>query len=352
MTRLLPSRYILHRGVLIALGLLIVLLAVGSPDRASAQSAALVSNIGETTAANADFRTEKYAQEFTTGSSILGYTLTSVDLDMAFTQSNRATFSVAVHASSNGQPGNRLATLTAPGTLATGVNTFTHTGLDLAPSTSYFVVFDVTSTGTGSGIDVTLSDAESGASGWSINNVAHGRAWNSTGAWSTATTALKIGINGVAKGIGVLVTNFDRVQNFWGTLRFDYAQRFTTGSNPTGYTLTSVDLNIAHAGTVRSTVAVAIYTANGNQLGTKVGDLTAPQAIVSGRNTFTHSGLDLAAPPVTWCSSTPPTAAMTGSWALPTLASPARPVGASTTISLGGPGTPRAHLRISPPPGT
>ena len=52
------SRLILPRGVLIALGLLIVLLAVGSPDRASAQSASetLVSNLDETTRSGADLR--------------------------------------------------------------------------------------------------------------------------------------------------------------------------------------------------------------------------------------------------------------------------------------------------------
>ena len=75
MTSLLPSRYILHRGALIALGLLIVLLAVGSPNRASAQDQILVSNWQwEPSSELGSFRDYDHAQEFTTGSHGLGAT--------------------------------------------------------------------------------------------------------------------------------------------------------------------------------------------------------------------------------------------------------------------------------------
>ena len=150
-----------------------------------------------------------YAQAFTTGSNSTGYTLTSVGLGMDF-GTNRSTFTVAVHASSSGAPGASLGTLSAPGTLANGTNTFTHDGLDLDPTTTYFVVIDTTTQGgfAGSRIRATTSDDEEGATGWSISNAGHFRDWDSTGAWTAGSTdAYKIGVNGVAKPNPALVSN-------------------------------------------------------------------------------------------------------------------------------------------------
>lgn len=112
------------------MGLLVVLLAVGSPERASAQpleDVVLVSNLDETISTYKSAQHWDVAQDFTTGSSS-GYILTSVELDLEFGGGAKPVFTVAVHASSSGQPGSRLATLTAP-TLATGLNKFTHSGL-------------------------------------------------------------------------------------------------------------------------------------------------------------------------------------------------------------------------------
>ncbi len=199
MTRLLPSRYILLPGlVLTVLGLLIVLLAMGSPDRASAQSAALVSNVGKGNTWTVSPRSD-YAQEFTTGSNTLGYTLTSVDIQLAFPSppGTKSVFSVAVHASSSGEPGNRLATLTAPQTIATGNNTFTHTGLDLSASTSYVVVVDGGTTGTGS-IRGTDSNDEDSTAGWIITN-GHKKKTSTGTTWTDDTGALQIRVSGAIK---------------------------------------------------------------------------------------------------------------------------------------------------------
>lgn len=294
MTRLLPSRYILHRGVLIALGLLIVLLAAGSPDRAAAQSGVLVSNLTETVftgVLNVD-----RAQGFTTGSNSAGYTLTSVDLNLSFTTGDKVPFTVAVHASSGGQPGGKLADLTAPGTLATGNNRFTHTGLVLNPATSYFVLMDATASSGDGEFRLTQSDGENGAQGWSIANGSSWRLWNSTGAW-VSTDTMSMRVNGFSGQVESMVSNLaETTYHSAAVLERDYAQQFTTGVNTTGYTLTSVDLDIllSTVGTT-GTFTVAVHASNtSGRPGSQLTPLTPPGTIIDGTNKFTHAGLDLA----------------------------------------------------------
>ena len=57
-----------------------------------------------------------------------------------------ADFTVSVHENDSGAPGTSLGTLTKPtlpATAATGDYEFTHSGIDLAASTTYFIVVDV-----------------------------------------------------------------------------------------------------------------------------------------------------------------------------------------------------------------
>ena len=266
-----------------------------------AQSQSLVSNLTARIHGESDFSRNDFAQEFTTGSSGGGYTLTSVDLNMHFESSNRAAFSVAVHASSNGQPGSSLATLTAPQTLRIGTNMFTHAGLDLDPSTSYFVVIDVSTTGWGTTIRATDSDDESGAAGWTIGNVSRNRVHNATGTWGSHARALSVRISGSVKPVPVTVPDSDLVSNFdegsvsgLGYGFNDVAQGFTTGSSSTGYTLTSVELDLFHEpGESRATFTVAVHASSSGAPGASLATLTSPQPISNGINKFTHTGLDL-----------------------------------------------------------
>ena len=170
-------------------------------------SSVLVSNMGQTAPHSADLSRADYAQGFTTGSNAGGYTLTSVEIDI-FTVRTSTDFSVSIHASEANpnpslprRPSTRLATLTAPGTLTTGANAFTHTGLDLSANTTYFVVVDSNAANTPS-LDVTERPNEDsgGAAGWSIENSNWNRLRASTGTWgNTASRVLLIRVNGSAK---------------------------------------------------------------------------------------------------------------------------------------------------------
>ena len=73
----------------------------------------------------------------------------------------------------------------------------------------------------------------------------------------------------------------------------DTTDAFTTGSNPDGYTLTSVELRTARGSYGAPVFTVGIYTSASDRPGTLVGTLTGPATVVAGINEFTHSGLDL-----------------------------------------------------------
>ncbi len=120
-------------------------------------------------------------QAFTTGTAPGGYKLTSVVLGLS-ASGTRPVFSVQIRTStpvsdskgSRAEPtGTVVGTLTAPATVGSGANTFTAVGgIDLEPSTTYFVVIDVTVPSQGyrwferrEGYDQVAGDA-----GWSIED--------------------------------------------------------------------------------------------------------------------------------------------------------------------------------------
>ena len=169
----------------------------------------LVSNLGEGNTRTIGMEYSDYAQAFTTGSNAAGYTLTSIELGIEWDNANEQppTFTVHVYDSRSGQPGSSLAALTAPQTIVYGFNEFTHAGLDLAASTTYFVVVDVVSRTpalTEPVIRVTLSDGEDGAPGWSIRHRIISRTNTSTGSFDTTNSghSLRMGLKGVIKASG------------------------------------------------------------------------------------------------------------------------------------------------------
>ena len=123
------------------------------------------------------------AQAFTTGSRAAGYTLSSIGLkfdDISSTSTAGRGLLVTLNEEKS-NPGDALCTLSDPATFSsTGVQTFSAptTGTDLCPTlaagTTYFVVVELTDTGT-FGLSLTVSDAEDagGATGWTIGNVGH-----------------------------------------------------------------------------------------------------------------------------------------------------------------------------------
>ena len=137
-----------------------------------AQAAILVSNMGKTEIGDrlADEQTWR-AQPFQTGTSVAaGYVLESVELDLPAQNSLRVP-TVSIRRDAGGDPGGRdLYTLSNPGEIRTGLNTFTApNGAKLDANATYWVV--VRTSNLGIHFKVVRSDAgiDSGAAaGWTI----------------------------------------------------------------------------------------------------------------------------------------------------------------------------------------
>ncbi len=146
--------------------------------------------------------TRDVAQSFGTGGHSDGYTVTSVDLVIPVV-SGRPTpvYTVGIWSASSGLPNTSLGALTAPNPIVDGVNTFTTSGIDLAANTTYFVVVDITTSGTEHAWQTTTSLDENRrrAPGWTISDFIHTRRLNPFATWARTTSPAQMRISGVAR---------------------------------------------------------------------------------------------------------------------------------------------------------
>ncbi len=294
---------------LLALALLAVVFAATPAEQANAQTPqTFVANTGQADGAAASLSND-YAHAFTTGSNPGGYSLTSVAVEFASIHSgfSSSSLTASIHTDSSGSPGSSLGTLTKPASFPVSSSdqtlTFTSAGIDLAASTTYFLVIDISSDGPFSNLRLTTSDAEdSGAlAGWSISDGTLSRTWNTTGAWNTNTPSLKISLDGVSKT--ALVSNFGQANGGTGNfVQHDHAQAFTTGANAGGYTLTGVDFSFPQIndGGLAGKLTAEIRSDSSGAPGAVVATLTKPGTIAAGTNSFTHSGVALASNTTYW----------------------------------------------------
>ena len=187
-----------------AAAVLTVTILIAAQPAVAQSVTVLVSNVGQADGNSGSLVDFDQAQAFTTGSNSRGYTLTSVEIEMLSNTSDAASlFTVSIHANSSGAPGGSLGTLTNPASVdSDGVHAFTHSGIALDASTTYFVVTDVTqfvSSGTLS-IQQTASDNEdsSSAAGWSIGDDLLFRNWNTSGSWRSFGQSKKMRVKGFA----------------------------------------------------------------------------------------------------------------------------------------------------------
>ena len=110
------------------------------------------------------------AQSFVTGANPGGYTISEVQV--GFSNVTGKSTSVRIRENNNsGEPGALVATLTNPGILTDGLNTFTAPpGTMLVASTTYWITFNEDVTGSRANVQMTNSDDETGETGWSIGD--------------------------------------------------------------------------------------------------------------------------------------------------------------------------------------
>ncbi len=194
---------------LLAAALVSASLAVLPAERAGAQTAqTLVSNAGQASTGTGNFQQHDHAQAFTTGSNAGGYSLRSIGVQFRSIVSSfdASWLTASIHSDSGGSPGSSLGTLTKPASFPVSSSRqtlrFTTAGIDLAANTTYFVVFDMSTSSSLSRLQSTNSDDEDsgGLPGWSIGDAGLWRFFSDTGSWSRASNrALKVSFGGVSK---------------------------------------------------------------------------------------------------------------------------------------------------------
>ena len=159
--------------------------------------AALVSNVGQTAAGNANVTaTQSQGQGFTTGSDSGGYTLGSVELAVSSFSGTASDITVSIYSESSDDPGTLVHTLTTPASISTPVTTFTApSGTTLAAGTTYYVVISTTSSGINLSRTNATAEDTGGASGWSI---ADDRRLFGGGNWVNTSSPIRMRVNGAA----------------------------------------------------------------------------------------------------------------------------------------------------------
>ena len=297
----------------VSFALLALALALGGVLLWSAQAQAqtatvLISNTAQTSRSlGVDLVANypKYAQAFTTGTNVVGYTTDSVGVrfhTIGDTTTAGDQLTVTLNADNSGVPGDALCTLTDPATFTgSGVQTFDAPATDpcptLAASTSYFVVIDrVTVTSTAVSLTETNIDNEDtgGAAGWSIADLHH---HDDSGTWTPDPHGLtsQIVVKGTAVVPTVLISNTGQTAD--GTARAiasngstSRAQAFTTGAEAGGYTLNSLGIdfnNIASTSTAGGELSVTLNEDSSGDPGTALCTLADPATFsASGLHTF------------------------------------------------------------------
>ena len=158
---------------------------------------ALVSNVGQTAAGNANVTaTQSQGQGFTTGSDSGGYTLGSVELAVSSFSGTASDITVSIYSESSDDPGTVVHTLTTPASISTPVTTFTApSGTTLAAGTTYYVVISTTSSGINLSRTNATAEDTGGASGWSI---ADDRRLFAGGNWVNTSSPIRMRVNGAA----------------------------------------------------------------------------------------------------------------------------------------------------------
>ena len=184
------------RPALAAALLALPLLAALALAPAAQAQTTLVSNTAGT---DAGATASEAAVAFTTGANAYGYKLSAVDVVLG-TSSGRDTV-VTIRAGGGINPGALVATLANPSSLTNGVNTFTAPAdTTLAASTTYFLVVNDGrggSPGSNVGVSQTASNAQTGASGWSIAD--NGR-FIFSGSWFNTGAVLRFALKGAPNG--------------------------------------------------------------------------------------------------------------------------------------------------------
>ena len=179
----------------------IALVAVFALPGGIAQADTLVSNIGQSTSTHTGTVSSptSQAQAFSTGSTVGGYGLGSVEVQVSSFSGTTSHISVSIYSEDGGDPDSVVHALSNPATISSGTQTFTAPANALLDaSTTYYVVISSTSSSINISRTTSSSEDMGGATGWSIAN---SRTFGSSTSWATSANALKIRVKGTAVAV-------------------------------------------------------------------------------------------------------------------------------------------------------
>ena len=300
----------------VALAAAILLLLPASSSEAQTP-VTLVSNMGQTQSGDGGDFNSAHAQAFTTGPNITGYTLHSIEVDLAPTGTiDPAKVKAEVWTDLGGEPGANSIELTTPSSITTGANAFTapsNTTL-LANTTYQLLIYSTEDLGTNLLIRNTATNNEDAgaAQGWSIADDSHLKSRSAfaggTGSWRAFVGERKIDVMGSAKSAtlptgtaSALISNTGRQSSTAANANGDFsgkahAQAFDTGTHGGYYGLTGVEVHITGTATTeqRATFKAEIWSDTGGNRNRrpreKIIDLTVPSSIAAGANVFAAPG--------------------------------------------------------------
>ena len=272
-----------------------------TPQEESAQIK-LVGNTGKANASNANLAND-HLQKFTIGSSVWEYTLTRVDLELAWSGTANSpppfpTFSVSIMSGNNVSNLQEVAALRLERSLrdAPKLVQFTpEAPITLDADTDYYLRVDVTANPSQLatlGTTAATAEDDDGETSWSIADSRFSRAAADT-TWTTASNVLKLAVHGHKRLAPInLVSNTDQPNRAVIDLSKDIALSFRTGSSPFGYELTSAQIDMVVGAGDDPTYTAEIYDATSGPVASpnkSVGTLTNPASLMTGLNTFTSS---------------------------------------------------------------
>ena len=271
----------------------------GNVSHAQNTETTLVSNIGQTpeTGTVTLGSSNDIAQEFTTGPNLGGYTLTGINFRLnSSTHLGTNLLGVTLHSGS--ATGTKVADFSGFAAKILGNYTYLFTptvAISLNASTKYWIVLeDESASPTSFSLVQTASDSEDtgSAEGWMIADAYESRSGSSTGPFTVASSGSSAFINvkgyaNVTPSQPTLVSNTgqevgasaSKIGNI-----FDVAQKFTTGSNRAGYTLTSTDMLLS--GEITGATDLTMTMHSGSATGTKVADFNGPSSITFDDGTY------------------------------------------------------------------
>ena len=272
---------------------------------------AMVQNLGQTNSGYASVGGDNarvLSQGFTTGSDGFGYRLQGVGVNIEGSggriPDDASSVSVAVHADSGGQPGDKLFDLVSPTNYAAGHSFFeAPAGTYLDPSTGYVLVWTynqgawhrlrrTSSNGEDAGALTGASAADAYYLGADLGSLAVHSGGNALefAVYTEVldTEPIRPGEFVIQSPTRALVSNIGQTSESNGyeaDTGIRYAPSFNTG--PEAVTLDSVELDVETAPATTSDVSVAIHRDASGDPGSKLYDLANPATIGTGVQKFT-----------------------------------------------------------------